>query len=317
MALRYGGRFEIAGGNECLVLPAYDSEEFLERQAFQRESADSRRAPEFLMRDVLVRGRSEEPGPPPSSILPLQSPMAASQGMAWVFALAGVAKLLRETMAPVGWELLRLRDGLTPRESVGATHGDDLRQALQRVTSVEQKLIPVQELFEELAALADLPQDEFPQAVDLRLAVEGAISHAKSRADRRGVRLRGPERSDGRGDDFFKVVVPPKAMEGVVRWAVASAVVVASPGSTVAATLTVPDDVEASTLVLRVSATGSVSPEAKAASTGDLEVTPQLLSQSGGLELAVLRAMAERYRVPVTVEAGADGQLRLAIMARR
>ena len=100
MALRYGGRHELEGGNETLVLPAEGSADRTEREALRKELDEARKQGEVYARELAaVFDRGEEVATV-SSVPPAPGPPAADRFATITKVCAGVASELRAIARP-------------------------------------------------------------------------------------------------------------------------------------------------------------------------------------------------------------------------
>lgn len=159
MALRYGGRHELEGGNETLVLPAEGSADRNEREALRKELDEARAQGEVYARELAaVFDRGEEVATV-SSVPPAPGPPTADRFATITKVCAGVASELRATLGPLTRDLGALR-----RHEVTDEQLDTLRRRLSHT----------QELVASLRSIGALPSHELATDVDLVEVATGA-----------------------------------------------------------------------------------------------------------------------------------------------
>jgi signal transduction histidine kinase len=221
MAIRYGGKHELEGGNESLVLPADGVSERNEREALRKELDEARRQGEAYARELAaVFAQGEELASP--STFP---PSPGRERFPTVALLCGsFAAELRNMIFPIARELQNMRR---------TGDGDD------PVESMRRRIAHVQDFLAGLASIGELDANELPievDAVDVARQVTRALAH---RAERAEVEL--------------KVVVVPDSPDGhayarcgaraavaLVRELVSQAIGASPKGSTVKVTVSAP-----------------------------------------------------------------------------
>ena len=215
MAVRYGGRYELEGGNETLSLPAGDATARDERDALRKELDEARKQGEAYARElaaVFAQGEelaavSQSSFPPPTAMEPSAERFGVLARLA-----GGVAAELRALLSPLGRELTTLRSpasmapGMSTRPPLPSSAPrapmpsapDDGVTADERFDQMRRRLASVQDF---LAALASVGELESAGAV-------GPSGHrgdharrgARARDAPRTERRRGRHRRLGRGD---------------------------------------------------------------------------------------------------------------------
>jgi two-component system OmpR family sensor kinase len=222
MAVRYGGRHELVGGNELLSLPGEGGEDKSEREALQRELDAARRQGEAYARELAAMfDRGEEVAsistyPPAPGADPKER---AAERFATITRLSGgVAAELRTSLVPAAKELAALR----PNE-VNGEQLDVLRRRLARA----------HEVVASIASVASVPPEELATEVDLGDVAREAARECAPFADRNevaiNVRVSGPARA--------YVRVGPKAVAALARELVAHAVQASPRGTHVEVTV--------------------------------------------------------------------------------
>lgn len=152
MALRYGGRHDLEGGNETLVLPAEAAADRSEREALRKELDEARAQGEVYARELAAVFERGEEVATVSSVPPAPGPPAADRFATITKVCAGVASELRATLGPLTRDLGALR-----RHDVTDEQLDTLRRRLSHT----------QELVASLRSIGGLPAHELETAVDL------------------------------------------------------------------------------------------------------------------------------------------------------
>src|SRR5205085_11349403 len=128
MALRYGGRHELEGGNELLIFPAEGAGERSEREALRKELDQVRKQSEVYARELAaVFDRGEEitatsTAPPPPGATNMERFGALTK------ICAGISSDLRSTLVPMGKDVATLR-----RHEITDDQLDTLRHRLQHM----------------------------------------------------------------------------------------------------------------------------------------------------------------------------------------
>jgi signal transduction histidine kinase len=168
MATRYGGRLELEGATESILLPA---------DGDQREVADLRRELEAAQRQGEAYARelaavfSYSQSPPPR--FPSQAPETPRPLGALCAMAAGMAAELRSIFSAIERESAVLRESKRP-----------VSDALVQQTALGSQMVA------DLVGLAQCPVHESVQHVNLADAVRSAMGELESRATQRGVTLK-------------------------------------------------------------------------------------------------------------------------------
>jgi hypothetical protein len=174
MALRYGGRHDLEGGNETLVLPAEQSADRSEREALRKELDEARKQGEVYARELAaVFDRGEEVATV-SSVPPAPGPPTADRFATITKVCAGVASELRAALGPLTKELGALR-----RHEVTDEQLDTLRRRLSHT----------QELVASLRSIGALPAHELATEVDLVEVARGAARDGNVFGERNQVKV--------------------------------------------------------------------------------------------------------------------------------
>jgi two-component system OmpR family sensor kinase len=189
MAIRYGGRYELASGAEVLALPAEGVEARDDVAKLRKELDEARKQGEAYARELAqVWAAGEEPMAQ-SSYPPPPTPAFDREGAIARFA-GGVAATLRAMLSPVGRELGDLRMSASPRKSSpdleAAARGDTLEDRLE---GIRRRLLFVQDFVAELAAVGEIDPTEPLREVDLVDLVRSEVRALEGRRARGGVEV--------------------------------------------------------------------------------------------------------------------------------
>lgn len=165
MALRYGGRHELEGGTEVLVLPAEASADRTEREALRKELDEARKQGEVYARELAAVFDRGEDVSTVSSVPPAPGAHSADRFATITKLCAGISSELRATLGPLAKELAAIR-----RNEVT---DDQLDTARRRVAHAR-------ELAASLRSVGEVPAVELATEVDLvdvakAAAREGAV----------------------------------------------------------------------------------------------------------------------------------------------
>jgi two-component system, OmpR family, sensor kinase len=221
MAIRYGGRHELDGATEALVLPADGVSERNEREALRKELDEARKQGEAYARELAAVFSAGEESASPSTFPPVQG----ANRLSLVAQMAGgVAAELRGMLFPIVRDLQALKRG-----AGGAGDDDGLESARRR-------LVHVQDFLAGLAGIGELSSDEPPIDVDFCDVARQIVRALGPRADRAEVILElvilppGSEtRAYGR--------CAPRAATALVRELVTQAIAASPKGSTIGLTV--------------------------------------------------------------------------------
>lgn len=221
MALRYGGRHDLEGGNETLSLPAEAAADRNEREALRKELDEARAQGEVYARELAaVFDRGEEVATV-SSVPPAPGPPAAERFATITKVCAGVASELRAALGPLTRDLGALR-----RHDVTDEQLDTLRRRLSHT----------QDLVASLRSIGSLPAQELATEVDLVEVARSAARDGTVLGERTQVRV--VVKSEG-GERLY-ARCGAKAVAALARELVAHAVVASPKGAVVE--LSVVDD---------------------------------------------------------------------------
>lgn len=182
MAIRYGGRHELEGGNELLVFPAEGAGERSEREALRRELDEVRKQSEVYARELAaVFDRGEEVTSTSTAPPPLGSGNLA-RFAALTKVCAGIASDLQSTLGPMAKDVAALR-----RHEVTDEQLETLRHRMQHARAT----------LASISSIGGVPADELHTEIDLAECAKNAVNEAASHAEREGVSVNVRVRPDG------------------------------------------------------------------------------------------------------------------------
>jgi hypothetical protein len=170
MATRYGGRLELEGATESILLPADGATDQREVADLRRELEAAQRQGEAYARELAaVFSYSQSPPPRFSS-----QPAEANRSLSALCAMAaGMSAELRSIFSTIERELIALREVKGP-----------LPEALVQQTSLGGEIVA------DLVRLGQCPVFESAQHVNLADAVRAVMADLESRAIKRGISLK-------------------------------------------------------------------------------------------------------------------------------
>ena len=174
MAVRYGGRHELEGGNETLVLPAEVSSDRSERESLRKELDEARAQGEVYARELAAVFERGEEVATISSVPPAPGAPAADRFATITKVCAGVASELRATLGPLTRDLGALR-----RHDVTDEQLDTLRRRLSHT----------KELVASLRSIGGLPSQELSMEIDLGEIAKGAARDGNGFGERAAVKV--------------------------------------------------------------------------------------------------------------------------------
>ena len=218
MALRYGGRHDLEGGTETLVLPAEVSSDRSEREALRKELDEARKQGEVYARELAAVFERGEEDATISSLPPAPRARAADRFAAITKVCAGVASELRATLGPLTRDLGALR-----RHDVTDEQLDTLRRRLSHA----------QELVASLRSIGRLPSQELATEIDLAELAKEAARDGSVFGERSEVKVVVRESESSATGGRFYVRSAAKAVAALLRELVAHAVAASPRGAVV------------------------------------------------------------------------------------
>lgn len=290
MAVRYGGRHELEGGMEWLVIPADAENE--EREALRKELDEARKQGEAYARELAaVLDKGEEVAassyPPP--------PMAAGadrlEGL--VRLSRGVALELRATLGQAQRELAQVR----------TAEGDELEHVKRRLTRA-------QDLAQALASFGELDPEEARQPLDLLEVVKTVAAPVGMRAEAAEVTLVVEPAEPGAR---VPAQAPPKSASFVVREILAQAVAATPRGGTVR--ISAGADVLGPRVVVDDGGT-ALAASARRAFLG-LDIDPGAHGRPSAIPLSIAAEVAQCHGAMLELSDSPLGGLRVAVVFPR
>jgi two-component system, OmpR family, sensor kinase len=290
MALRYGGRHDLEGGNETLVLPAEVSSDRSERESLRKELDEARAQGEVYARELAAVFERGEDVATISSVPPAPGAPAAERFATITKVCAGVASELRATLGPLTRDLASLR-----RHDVTDEQLDTLRRRLSHA----------QELVAGLRSIGALPAHELATEIDLADIARTAAREGSGFGERTGVKV---VVKDGTSRHYVRGGA--KALAALARELVAHAVAASPKDATVE--ISVAADPNGARLV--VDDAGSPLPASGRRAFLALETHAGQYGRPSGLPIfmaaelaACIGARLELSDAPLRQPAGADG----------
>lgn len=263
MAVRYGGRVELEGGTQSLILPADTAMEEREVAELRRELEEAQQLGEAYARELVAAYAVSETAPPP--------PIAATDGdSTW---LLGMLAALR----PLALPLRDLADGL--KHEVTLLSQNALTHA--NAQTLERRAAVAAELCSEVTRLVECDLNEEPGPIDPLAILEDALEAAEARRIRLQVEV-GLEAPKGLHTEGRPTLLR-KLFDALLRHALA-----ATPrGKRVDIRLATADG----KLVISVADGGPAVPAAVRTELLEQRVDPGPLGRPGGLSLLSVRAL--------------------------
>jgi len=316
MAIRYGGRHELEGSMELLVLPAEGVEARDDVAKLRKELEEARAQGEAYARELAAvwsageEAIAQSTGPP-------QAPTSADGHRALACFAGGVAAMLRSTLSPVGRELGEIRTGAPSRRSSPDLEVASRVDLDERVEGIRRRLLAVQDFVADLAAIGESDPHETARELDMAETARTEARALEARAARGGVTL--AVRAVPRDQPAFTRVAP-RAVAVMVRLLVGHAISAAPRGSSVAVT------VHAATADLGVRVVvddpGTIVPDVARKALLALEVEPGTFGRPSSVALfaaaeiaSSLGARLEMADAPVDGASG--GGLRVSVIFPR
>lgn len=174
MAVRYGGRHDLEGGTEAIVLRADGASERSERESLRRELDEARKQGEVYARELAAMVERGEEVTTSSSVPP---PLGVPQGDRFetiTKVCAGVAAELQAALAPLSRDLAGLR-----RHEVT----DEQLATLRRRASFTKELVA------SLRSVGSVPAHELATEIDLLEVARAAAREGSGFGERTGVKV--------------------------------------------------------------------------------------------------------------------------------
>ncbi|MBP9111884.1 MAG: HAMP domain-containing histidine kinase [Polyangiaceae bacterium] len=178
MAIRYGGRYELEGGTEILVLPADGVSEQKEREALRKELDEARKQGELYAKELAAVLTQEPENERPSTIPPSMFSSNNERFAGLCHFAGGIAAELRSILSPAARQVPTA--GSRDSQPDPEVKWEILRRTFNRS----------QEFVATLATASELDTAELPARIDLAEVVRAAVKAASPRAERKEVELR-------------------------------------------------------------------------------------------------------------------------------
>ncbi len=293
MATRYGGRLELEGATESLVLPADGAANRLEVEQLRRELEAAQRQGEAYARELAAAfAQSEAPGAVAASKAPSGAPASeASEALALLAATSGaIAVQLRTLLAAIGRDVtpLRGRSG-----DVGAI-----------ADTIAGRLAHGSALVGELARLGACRADEPAQRADWVELVRQTVVEVEGLARGRGVSLAlsTPASVDA--------LAPPALAAMLVRALLDHAITATPRDASVRVSL---ERGSAGALTLTVDDGGTTVPASAHGTLVTHDVEPTSVGRPGGIGLITAGAIARHLGASLELGDAAGGGVRVTV----
>ncbi len=190
MAIRYGGRYELAGSQEILALPAEGVDARDDVAKLRKELDEARKQGEAYARELAAVWSGGEEPIPASSYPPPATPAADRHG-AVARLSGGVAATLRSLVSPVARQVGEVRTslGAAARKSSPDLEAAARNDVEEQLESIRRKLVAIQEFVAELAAVGESDPHELQRQVDLVDLVRTEVRALDARINRTGVEV--------------------------------------------------------------------------------------------------------------------------------
>jgi two-component system, OmpR family, sensor kinase len=316
MAIRYGGRYELVGGQEVLALPAGGVDARDDVAQLRKELDEARKQGEAYARELAAVWAAGEEPLGQSSYPPPASPAADRHGAVARFS-GGVAATLRAILSPVGRELAELRaQAAAPRKSSPDLEASARVEVDDRLEAIRRKLLAAQDFVAELAAVGESDPHELQREVDLVETARAEARALEARAARGGVEIlvqtlpQEGLRATAR--------LSPRAAAVLCRSLLAHAIAATPRGASVTVTIVAPGPDGGLGPRLIVDDSGTILPASARRALLGLEVEPGTFGRPSGVALFVAGEVAAAQGAllelgDAPVEASHGGGVRVSV----
>jgi signal transduction histidine kinase len=318
MAIRYGGRYELAGAQEVLALPAEGVEARDDVEKLRKELDEARKQGQAYARELAAVWAAGDEPVAQSSYPPPATPAADRHGAVARFS-GGVAATLRGLLSPVGRDIAELRAlAGNPRKSAPDLESAARMDVDERLENIRRKLLSVQDFVAELAAVGESDPHELVREVDLVDLVRAEVKALEARAERSGIEVMVRILPEDTARATARV--SPRSMAVMLKSLVAHALSATPRGSAVLVAISAPvasgDEARGTRIV--VDDAGTILPAAARRALLALEVEPGTFGRptSVGLFVAAEIAAAQGALLEIgdaPVEAGRGGGVRVIV----
>ena len=290
MAIRYGGRFELAGSQEVLALPAEGIDARDDVAKLRKELDEARKQGEAYARELAAVWAAGDEPMAQSSYPPPATP-AADRHAAVSRLAGGIAATLRAMLSPVGRELADVRAATSTRRSSPDLEAAARESVEERLESIRRKLLAVQDFVGELAAIGESDPRELQREVDLFDVVRAEVRILEARAARSGVEISVRTIPDEPGARA-PTRVSPRSVGALVREVVAQAISATPRGSGVSILVHAGGSEEGLGARMVVDDGGTILPAAARRALLALEVEPGTFGRPSGVGLFLASEIA-------------------------
>jgi hypothetical protein len=301
MAIRFGGRLELEGGSEVLILPADNVSERNEREALRKELDEARKQGEAYARELAaVFAQGEGSGSTSPSTFPPMEKSADRFATLAQFA-GGIASELRSLLLPIGRDLQSLKNET----------GTALEE---RTEQVRRRFLAAQDFVAGLAALGELDPSELPAEIEFVDVARTAIRQASARAERGEVALKLvtiPEGSDAHA--FVRTL--PRCAAVLARELVLQAVAASPRASEVVVAVVATGHGESPELGLRLTVddAGAPLPASARRALLSLELDPGTYARPSAVPLFICAEIASATGALLELADAPSGGLRVSV----
>jgi hypothetical protein len=291
MALRYGGRHELEGGNEIVSFPAEGASERSEREALRKELDEVRKQSEVYARELAaVFDRWEEVTT--TSTVPPPPGQASLERFATLTKIcAGIASELKNAFGSAARDVASMR-----RHDVTDEQLDTLRR----------RFAHAQAILASIGSIGSLRADELHAEVDLAQCARAAVADAAAHAEREGVSVSLRVRPEGARAYVRR---GPKAVGALARELVHHAIAASPRGGAVEITV----QAEQSALRLVVDDAGPPLPASARRAFLSLETHAGAYGRPSGLPIFMAAELAGCQGAQLELSDAPQGGLRVAV----
>jgi signal transduction histidine kinase len=295
MALRYGGRYELEGGTETLVLPAEGAEERSEAAQLRKELEEAKKQGEAYARELAQVITNEDFNTSgPASVRAV--PGVERFGFMLRFS-RGLAGELRSVLAAAS------RQASSPRVN-GNSETEDARW-----DSVRRGLVRAQDFVGMLATVGELDPNEANGTVELVEAAREAAQTMSGRAARGEVTVR----VEAEGPIYVRAA--PRATDVLLRELVGHAIAASPRGTEVV--LRVESRAPSAGAVVHIDDAGATVPAAAHRALVELEIEPGTYGRPSAVPLYVASEIAVWQNVSLELGDAPGAGVRATISFRR
>jgi signal transduction histidine kinase len=293
MAIRYGGRLELDGSMQTLVLPADVDMKAQELENLKRELKAAQEQGEAYARELAAvfatgAGTKASSVPPKSaSIEPV-----SSEGLAVLVAgVRGLVSELRGIFSAITRDLLPLRDR-------GGDVGERIASSMRHVTAASETMA-------DLARLGACPIGELPRHVDIAEALRDVVRDDLGRAARHDVKV------TFTAPPGAYEVAPIGALSTLLHALLDHAISASPPGSEVLVTL---GEHAGGGYEVNFDDAGPPLPEAARAGVLSRDFEVLAAGRPTGISLIAATAIAAHVRMPLEIDDAPNGGARVRLI---